>query len=292
LDSFFPVKLDVFFAPNLHFISVSEDIKFVLTVHDLSFEFYKNCYSLKRRLWHRFLNSRLQCKQADIILTPSDNTKSDLKRFYGVDENKIFTVYPGVGLNSREVESNFGSSKFNLPDKYILFLGAIEPRKNILSLVSAYEHGRFFDKGIYLVIAGAAGWKNKNVLHKIKKTQGVLYVGYVSEAEKINIYSKALLFVYPSFYEGFGFPVLEAMSAGVPVITSNRSSLPEITEGAAYLANPFNVADIERGMKKILEDFKLRSLLVEKGKEQCKKFKWNKTAEQFLSVINKYENRN
>ncbi|TAN34038.1 glycosyltransferase family 1 protein [Patescibacteria group bacterium] len=309
-------EVDIFFSPNLNFTALSPKTKFILTVHDLSFELFPEFFSAKQRLWHKMINPRRQCQRADIIIAPSENTKRDLREIYNIEEKKIKVIYPGIchpdppqgGEGSlftagsiippTGVELNCklapqpafgGIMEPANSNPYILFLGTIEPRKNIIGLIEAFEKACPSLPAPYtLVIAGAAGWNNKQIYERAKNSpikDKIKILGYVRPEEKPALYAGAALFCYPSIYEGFGFPVLEAMSAGTPVLTSNRSSLPEITSGAAHLVNPNNVSDMAAGIINILTNEKLRNFLKEKGQEQAAKFLWQEAAEKFLSVI-------
>ncbi len=289
------LKLDIWFSPNLNFTNLSKKVKHIQTVHDLSFEFLPECFTGKQRLWHWFLNPRKQCQKANIILAPSESTRQDVVNKYGIVDNKIQVLRPGLSsdINYQVADNKSGEvrEKYNLPEKYILYLGTLEPRKNIESIIQAYKMN--YELGIKnyeLVIVGSKGWKNKELLGLIENTPGVKYIGYVAKEDKQILYSLSSLFVFPSLYEGFGLPVLEAMSQGVPVITSNRTSLPEMAEHSAYLVNPYNIADIAEAMKEILENEELSKLFSERGKKQAEKFNWGKTAEEFLNLL--YEDRN
>ncbi len=287
------VKLDYFFSPNIGFQSISKSCKHILTLHDLSFEIFPECLSLRRRLWHAVLLPKKQCRMANIIFTPSNNTKRDSIDMYGISEEKVKVLSPGLSnaFVGQEIKiSQEVKQKYSLPEKYVLFLGTIEPRKNIEGVIHAFKMcPDLISQGYELIIAGAKGWKYKSILKSIEQTKGVRYIGYIDPAEKPSLYAGASLFVYPSLYEGFGFPLLEAMASGTPVITSNRSSLPEIAEGSAYYINPYNMSEIAEGMKKILQSSELSNFFVQKGFVQIKKFNWQKTAEQFLASLSSYE---
>lgn len=285
------IKLDYFFSPNLSFHALSKNTKHILTMHDLSFEIFPECFSPKMRLWHTLLSPKKQCKKAENILTPSQNTKRDIEDLYGIDAQKIQVLTPGLDSSFcnrviDESQQKKMQEKYTLPEKYILFLGTIEPRKNIEGVIAAFE---LFQKKCgqeyKLVIAGGSGWKNTKILRVIEKNKNVQYIGYVQNKHKAGLYSGARLFVYPSLYEGFGFPILEAMACSVPVITSNRSSLPEIAGDAAYFVNPYNTAEMALGMERILMDKEVSNFFIQKGKEHIEKFQWKKTAEQFLSFL-------
>jgi glycosyltransferase involved in cell wall biosynthesis len=175
--------------------------------------------------------------------------------------------------------------KYNLPSHYILFLGTIEPRKNIEGLIDAFVVFQKEFPQYHLVISGAHGWKNKRILAAIEKNKNVQYIGYVASQDKSMLYCGATVFVYPSLYEGFGFPVLEAFASGVPVITSARSSLPEIAGDAAYYVNPYNSLEIAEGLRRFVTDPALSTLFIQKGFLQIQKFSWKKMAEQFLASL-------
>lgn len=293
-------NLDYFFSPHLNFTSLSAGTKHILTIHDLTYDLFPNFLTIKQRWWHNFTSPKKQCQSAHLILTPSENTKRDLINYYQISENKIHVIYPGLSSVSfpRKRESTIaepgfpilvGNDKFNLPNKYILFLGTLEPRKNIAGLINAYESAYSNFKTPHdLVIAGAPGWKNKEVKALVKNSplrEKIHFIGFVEEKDKPALYRGASIFVYPSFYEGFGFPILEAMKNGVPVITSNRSSLPEITSGAAYLVNPHRPNEIADGLTRILNSSALAERFSLLGKAQAEKFSWEKSAREWLSLL-------
>jgi glycosyltransferase involved in cell wall biosynthesis len=281
--------IDIWFSPNLNFSSVSSKTKLILTIHDLSFEILPECFSAKRRLWHRVINPKKQCQRADLILVPSENTARDVEGIYGINSKKIRVVEPGLCTNFKKLEINGNNveirNKYNLPEKFILFLGTVEPRKNILGIIEGFKNSELLAIGYELVIAGAQGWKSGPIMEKINNTPGVKYIGYVNEEEKRALYELADLFVYPSLYEGFGFPVLEAMASGTPVIASNRSSLPEVVGDAAVMVNPYNTAELSRAMEQVLKDNAWRDILIKRGKERVNVFGWQRTAREFLNLL-------
>jgi glycosyltransferase involved in cell wall biosynthesis len=283
-------KLDYFFSPNLNFVSLSKDTKHLLTVHDLTFEILPNFLTFKQLAWHRLTRPKKQCRDAQLILTPSENTKRDLISFYNIGAQKIKVVYPGISSSFASNKSTENiKSKYNLPDNFILFIGTIEPRKNLIALIKAFEatFGSLPEK-YYLIIAGSPGWKNNEVLRLIKKSSAkefIRVIGYVEDRDKPDLYRSAKLFIYPSFYEGFGFPVLEAMHSGVPVITSNRSSLPELASGACHLINPHRPAEICDAITKILGDQTYRQKLIANGLLRAKSFNWENAAREWLAQI-------
>lgn len=284
-------KLDYFFSPNLNFVSLLPSTKHVLTIHDLTFDLLSNFLTTKQLLWHRLTRPLYQCKKADTILTPSENTRRDLVSCYKIDGKKIKVIYPGISPIFTEVRSRSDiKTKYDLPEKFILFIGTIEPRKNLKNVISAFESAaKSLTENYHLVIAGSPGWKNSEIKNYIKNSSvknSIHVIGYVADTDKPALYQAASLFVYPSFYEGFGFPVLEAMYSGVPVITSNRSSLPELTAGSCHLVNPHRPAEISSAIVKILSDQNYSKRLIELGKKRSLEFTWEKAANNFLETIN------
>lgn len=295
-------QLDYFFSPNLNFTSLSPHTKHILTIHDLSFEFFPDCFSWKQRAWHRLINPKKQCERADIILTPSENTRRDVIEKYSITEEKVKVVYPGLGgpfkeqgtrlIGGQAVINNEIEKKYNLPENFILFLGTIEPRKNIESIIEAFKSSELpaspaggRTPNYELVIAGSRGWKCNEIFRLIEETPGVRYIGYVAEEDKPALYQLAQLLVYPSLYEGFGFPVLEAMASGIPVITSNRSSLVEVAGGAGFLVNPSNIDEITEGMRLLTSHETLRATLIARGRKQAEKFSWERSAQELVRLF-------
>jgi glycosyltransferase involved in cell wall biosynthesis len=290
-------EVDVLFFPNIIFTGFSPKKKVFLTVHDLSFEHYPETFSLKRRLWHWFINPRKLCQKAEKIIAVSQSTKDDLVNIYNIKPEKISVIYSGVGESFEVIDRNDFrlvaiKEKYSLPYKFILYLGTIEPRKNIIGAVRAYNQLRKIRhpelEKYKLVIAGERGWKSEKIFSEIAESpfkEDIIPLGFVADEDKPAIYNLASLFVYPSFFEGFGFPPLEAMACGVPVVTSNTSSFPETVGPAAIMVDPDKPDEIYRAMKEILLSRDLREKLIKKGLEQAKKFEWKKTAKEFLKVV-------
>lgn len=273
-------KIDYFFSPNIGFSSLTSKTKCILMIHDLSFEIMPECFSWKMRRWHKILRPKKQCEKADIIITPSENTKRDVMDIYKIPGEKIRVLYPGLAHSFFNVET-----KKIVEDPYIFFLGTLEPRKNIFGVIQAFLESGVYKEGVRLVIAGAKGWRCKKLLSSLQKNSYIHYLRYVTWEQKSSLYQNAQAFIYPSLYEGFGLPVLEAMASGVPVITSNRSSLSEVTSGAAYLVNPYNISEMAEGVRLLLRDQNLRQYFVSKGLERSKHFSWQETAKKFLDMI-------
>jgi len=288
--------LDIFFAPNINLLPLSRGIKKIVTFHDLSFERYSDFFSAKQIFWHNFINPGLLAKKADFIIADSFSTKNDLMDIYNISADKIKVIY--LGLNQGSLEKNWtpGASdikqKYNLPEKFILYLGTIEPRKNIIGLIKAFE---LFKKnylplaiGYKLVIAGSKGWLYEDIFRIAKNSSvknDIIFTGFIADEDKKFLYRASSVFVYPSFYEGFGFPPLEAMASGAPTVTSNCSSLPEVAEGAGLMVNPNNISQIAWAINEILSDDDLRKKMIAKGYEQVKKFSWEKCAREMLEIF-------
>ncbi len=286
--------VDLFFAPNLNFISLSRNCRRVITVHDLSFRYFPEFFSAKSRIWHRLVNPEKIYQTADLLIAVSQKTKEDLVNSYGIDPVKIEVIYSGIDpsfyqrFSSQEIESV--KRKYRLPSHFILSVSGLEPRKNLESLIGAYlELKKEMKIKQELVLVGSFHGADRNFKRKIKSLSkgGVRFIGYIDRFERPLLYQLADVFVYPSYYEGFGFPPLESLAAGTPVIASTYSSLPEITGEAALLVDPYNKSEIKNALKKIILDQDLRRNLVNKGFDLCKKYTWEKTAERTLEVFRK-----
>src|SRR3990167_6858863 len=227
---------DVFFLPNLNFASVSRQTKLVVTAHDLSFELFPETFSFTRRLWHFFINFRRLALAADRVIAVSESTRDDLIAQYGVPEGKITVIQSGIGkqfhvMSRNDVDLLRVKEKYHLPYRFILSLATFEPRKNILALIQSYEALQRLSHPVMdkymLVIAGIEGWKCEEVFEAIARSpyrDKIILTGFIADSDKVALYNLASVFVYPSLYEGFGFPPLEAMACGVPVIVSHSSS--------------------------------------------------------------------
>jgi glycosyltransferase involved in cell wall biosynthesis len=291
----------------------TSSFKFILTIHDLSFERYPEFFAskgniginyIRGRFWHKYVNARKICEQANKIITVSESTKNDLMDIYKISEEKIKVIYEGANTSRKsKVESQKSDEekffdikdKYNLPEKFILFLGTLEPRKNIAGIIRAFEilAGGGVEHPIgcstpYLVIAGKKGWLYDDLFKMSEKSRvkdKIKFIGYVDEDDKSSLYELASLFVFPSFYEGFGLPPLEAMACGVPVIASTVFSLSEVVGDAGILVDPYNVNEIAGAMKAVLNDDVLRARLIEKGLKRSEMFSWEKAARESLGVF-------
>lgn len=287
--------VDVFFAPHFLLTPISKNCRKITVFHDLSFEYFPNFFPVRKRFWHEFLNPAQRAKESDGIITVSESTKNDLVKWYKIPEAKIRTIYSGVGEEFKKISLNTETllrikEGYHLPEKFILYFGTIEPRKNLIGLIKAYEifRDRYQLNNFKLLIAGSRGWLDKNIFSVANKSvwrQDIIFSGFVRPEDKAYLYNLASLFVYPSFFEGFGFPPLEAMSCGVPVVCSNTSSFPEVVGEAALMVDPYNFGEIAWAMKEILSDRNLTQDLAVKGLERAKKFSWEKCAQETLEFL-------
>jgi glycosyltransferase involved in cell wall biosynthesis len=294
-------KAEIVLMPNIIFGAVSRKCNLIITIHDLSFERYPEYFSMKRRFWHNFINTKKLCQKAHRIIAVSDSTKNDLISIYKINPEKIETIYSAVhdkfGIIDRNDEKLVRiKEKYNLPYKFIFYFGTIEPRKNISGIIRAYGALQKFaaennnsDLSKYkLVIAGETGWLGEKIFEEINLSRfkkNIRLINSIPDEEKVYLYNLASIFVYPSFFEGFGFPPLEAMRCGVPVIASNNSSLPEVVGNGGVLIDPDKPDEIYQAMKEILAKRELKDSFIKKGLEKAKKFSWKKTAGRVLDVF-------
>ncbi len=286
-------KIDLLHSPN-YTIPYFARCRKVCTIHDLTSYIYPN---RRKRIHGCFfrLMIKLSVANADCIVSVSENTKKDILRIFNDLRTPVECVYQGFGsIYSTKAKTNKLSYKSNVKKPYFLFVSTIEPSKNIERLIDAFcSFSNTTDKKYSLYISGKLGWGYTKVLQKIKtesQNHQIEYIGYVKDDELVNLYRNAHAFIYPSLYEGFGIPPLEAMACGVPVLCSNNSSLPEVVGDAAITFDPYCTKEIESAMKQISSDPKLREELIIRGHSQCKKFSWNNNAEKTISLYQKILN--
>jgi glycosyltransferase involved in cell wall biosynthesis len=291
--------VDIFFLPNLNFAAFSRKVKVVLTAHDLSFERCPWTFSWKRRLWHMFVNFRALARRAHALIAVSESTGRDLVEEIGLLKKKVRIVPSGISKRFCRMDRNDSTlvdvkRRYRLPYHFILFVGTIEPRKNILSLARTFdalvEDGEASD--FEMVIAGTNGWKCRDILEKIDCLSArarIRFTGFVRDEDKPSLYNLARIFVYPSFYEGFGFPPLEAAACGVPVITSNTSSFPETIGEGAIMIDPLRPDDLFRALRELLRDKTLQESLSKCGVVCAARFRWEETAKKTLKVFREVE---
>jgi len=291
---------NLFFMPHINFISLTSGCNSILTIHDLSFLRYKEYFSLRKNIWHQFINIKKLVKKFNLIIAVSESTKNDLVELCNINPEKIRVIYSGISEQFRKIVINDiklleVKKKYNLPEKFIFYLSTLEPRKNVESIIQAYNELRNKNKNLAdmkLVLAGAKGWKANNIFkiwEQSKYQEDIIFLGYVKGDDKVYFYNLASLFVYPSFYEGFGFPPLEAMACGTPVVTSSVSSLPEVVGDSAIMVDPYNINDIATAMEQVLTNQDLANLLIKKSLEQARQFSWQKSAREYLEVFKSFD---
>jgi len=297
LDRWLP-DCDLFHATE-HLLPRLKDARTVLTVHDLIFLLFPE-YHLPLNKW--FLNRfmPLFVRRAHAIIAVSQCTKDDLIRHYTVPSEKITVVYEGVDARFQPVTDldtlTRVRARYSLPERYVLYVGTIEPRKNLNTLLEAFaglkERPATCDLrpatcDLRLVIVGKTGWLYEGFFRRLRELgleDQVIFPGFVPDEDLPAIYSAAELFVFPSLYEGFGLPPLEAMACGTPVVVSNTSSLPEVVGEAGLMVDPRDVRALAEAMERVLTDEHLRAELTANGLERARQFTWERAAQETMEV--------
>lgn len=262
--------------------------KKVITIHDLGFYIFGGQFA---RGWHtRHMRFMLpySISKADKIIAVSQATKQQIVDIFKINPEKVAVTYEGVSEKYRVIkdraEVNKTLLKYRLQAPYILFVGTMDPRKNLVRLIQAFQKVKLGKKDLKLVIVGRKGELYTDELNKLIASGDIILTGYVEEEDMVCLYNGASVFVFPSLYEGFGLPILEAMACGTPVITSNVYSMPEVAGDAALLVDPENVEALAKGIKRLQDETALRSELIAKGLTRASAFTWDKTATATLTV--------
>jgi glycosyltransferase involved in cell wall biosynthesis len=284
---------DVFFTPA-HVIPFTYRGPSVATVHDLGYHYFPEAHPPRQLAYLRW-STRHNGRIARRIIADSQATKNDLIRFDEVEPDKIDVVYPGIDpalrpLSDRE-EITAVLQKYGITPPYLLFLSTLQPRKNLVRLIRAYAAAELPHQ---LVLAGKQGWLAEPILTEVNhqssivnRQSSIVTPGFIADDDKAALLSGATALLYPSLYEGFGFPVLEAQACGAPVLCANSSSLPEVAGEAALLVNPEDTAAITAAIKRLVSDPLLRHELALAGLENVRRFTWGETAVQVLQVLEK-----
>lgn len=292
--------IDVFFSPYAAGIPKSGFPKMVATVHDLVFLRFPEHRGKKLSRYY-FKRHKIAIENCQKIITPSLATKRDLVDFLKVKTSKTQVVPEAAGRNFKQLKDDVTAKRvvgryFEPKTKYILSVGTLEPRKNLSRLVAAYSLlPNALQREYKLVLVGANGWNNSELYRTIKNlnlTDKVILTGFASDNDLPYIYNKASIFVYPSLYEGFGLPPLEAMACGVPVVTADNSSLPEVVDKAALFFDSQNEEEMTEVIKQVLTREGLRQKLISRGIKQAKKFSWERAAKQTLKVFEELNEMN
>ena len=289
-------KIDIFWASEqIAPVNLPKRIKLVLTVHDLTWFYYPQTMKGYSLVFHRLFFEK-SIEKADMILAVSKTTADNLKRnFDSVNFEKIKVIYEGLDDDFKPLVHQKAfiniCKKFNIFKKYILCVGTVEPRKNIETLIKAYSLlGDNIKKEYQVLIVGKIGWCNSRLFKLYKQSRldenHVKFLGYVLKEDLLNLYCGASLFVFPSLYEGFGLPLLEAMACGVPIVCSDIEVFREIADKGALFVNSREAKLLSLAIHKTLNDQEIRHELVEKGLSRSKVFSWHKVAQDFLDIFN------
>jgi glycosyltransferase involved in cell wall biosynthesis len=265
----------------------------LVTIHDvfpLSFPGHSTIFEdLLYRFWLPLILTHF-----DVIITVSQNSKQDICKFLHIGDQKVIVIPAASTKHFRylpQEEVSMLLARYGVIRPYILYVGSVEPRKNLLRMLDAYQLLlRWSDRWKFMIVGARNYWKSYPVAQKVEQLglqDQVIFTGYIPDEDLPALYNGAELFCFPSLYEGFGLPVLEAMACGVPVVTSNCSSLPEVAGDAAILVDPYNVDEIADAMKRVLSDRELAQELRHLGLERAKQFSWEKTARETIAVYEK-----
>jgi len=279
----FPSQPDIFWLPNANFYKFDKQVPTILTIHDLSFIQRSHFFSRKHLVWHHLVNIKNMLDNSAAILAVSENTRREVVRLLSVEPSKVHTVQPGIEKIELSHTEQL-AERFNLKENYVLFVGTLEPRKNISAVINAFDkvHRELPDH--QLVLVGNLGWSYRALMKEIGKRDYVSYLGYVTAKEKYALLKRCRVFVWPSFYEGYGFPPLEATSLKVPCIVSHMTSLPEVMKQQAVYVDPYNISDLEKAMLNILKDQNLSQAL-KKSAENFELPNWLTFAEKLLNIF-------
>lgn len=269
--------------------------KAVTFIYDMVYKAFPDTVSLKTMKTLDY-NLNISCKRADHIITISEFSKNEIVKYMNIEPAKI-SVMP-CGVDSSIYHNKFNKMeildtmiKYGISGNYILYLGTLEPRKNLERLIEAYALlNSQVDDIPQLVLAGKKGWMYDTIFNLVEQYQlkgKVVFTGYIESVDAPILISGALFFVFPSIYEGFGIPPLEAMSCGTPVMVSNQASIPEVVGEAGYYIDPYNVADMCNGMKGLMQNKELRMQLREKGLLRAKDFTWKSSVIKLMDIYNK-----
>lgn len=282
---------DVLFVPA-HSIPLWHPPATVVTIHDLGYRKFPEAHDQAARA-HRIWSTRFSVRAARRIIAVSESTRRDLLELEGVSSSRVRVVHHGCDPTLQPVEQADKLAevrqRYRLPERFFLFVGTLQPRKNLERLILA--HRALLERqpeAPALVLAGQEGWLSTDIVREAKygrSAASVILPGYVAREDLAALLSASEAFVYPSLYEGFGMPVLEAMACGAPVLTSTTSSLPEVAGDAALLVNPLHTNEISQALERLWSDAELRRDLRERGLRRALEFRWERAAQQTLDVL-------
>jgi len=282
-------KIDVCFFTNF-VLSIAAACPMVLTIHDLSVWLYPRTHSLRNVVWARTLVP-ISTRRSRRIIADSNNTKLDIVRLIKAPASKVSVIHLGATDECNpepQPEDEEAIQHYGIIKPYILFVGTLEPRKNLNTLIKSFDKVAKARPDVHLVLAGRRGWLAQAIFDELERRDllgRVRITGYVREEYLPALYRQAAVFVYPSLYEGFGLPPLEAMASGTPVIVSRSSSLPEVVGDAGLYVNPLDTNELAEAMDSIFGDPQLAADLRRKGLERAAQFSWKKAAAETLEIL-------
>jgi len=283
-------KIDVMWVPDPRPTPVSKGVRKITTVHDLAFERFPQHFSWRSRLWFKIVDPRHEIETSSKIIVVSEFTKRELEEVYGVDSAKIEVILEAVPGKLTPVKKvlllDKVRKKYNLPKDYFLTFSTLEPRKNLENVVKGFSiFQRMHPLETYRLVL--AGRKDPKMFGKVflDEHPDVRMIGFVDEEDKAAVYSMARGLLFVSTYEGFGFPVLEGMACGTPVVTSKAASMPEVAGEAALLVDPYDSVKIADAMERLTREITVEECR-EAGLKQVKKFSWTKAAKRTLKILN------
>ncbi len=283
-------RLDVLFIPA-HTVPLIHPKNTIVTIHGLEYEFCPEAYSWFDRFYMRW-SIRKSCRWAKRIIAVSENTKQDLMRLYKVPGKKIDVVYEGISSKARLFPPDrqaVGIPQSQALTKYLLFVGRLEERKNIIGIIRAFEIlKRKYKIPHKLILVGKYGYGENEIKEKVFNSEyksDIILTGYISDEDKYYLLKNADIFLFPTFYEGFGLPILEAQRVGTAVITSNISSMPEVSGEGAVLVDPKSANAIAEAVYKLVSDESYKNDIIKKGLENVKRFSWEKCAREVSSLL-------
>lgn len=284
--------VDRLFLPNQNFMTWRQDTKLIVTIHDLSFVRFPEFFTPFHRFWHRAVNLRRMAERAHRIISVSHHTARDLQELWHIPAEKIRVIHPGLDPIFHEKQNPVPAAlhDLRLPEEYLLYLGTLEPRKNINFILDIFDGIAQKHPQLHLVLAGGWGWETAGIKKRLEQSPNrsrVVLLGYVDRSLKPMLYQQAKAFIFPSFYEGFGFPPLEAMSQGCPVLTSNHSSLPEVVEDGAVTLPVTDVTPWQFCLDEILSAPQHFQAMIARGKEIASGYQWRKAAAETQDLLTK-----
>ncbi len=288
-------RFSIFHGPS-HILPISAHCPMVVTMHDFTFLRYPQYFRLWDRKYYEYMFKK-SAERADHIISISEATKNDLIDFFDIRSEKISVIYSAFDDIFKPLQKSDLldiSQKYSLPEQYVLYVGTIEPRKNILRVATAFDalisSGKIEKKTQFLIV-GPKGWFYKNIIEGVRSLshkEKIRFIGPVYDKDLAGIYQLATVMAYPSEFEGFGYPVLESMRLGTPVLTSRVSSLPEAGGDAALLVDPLNIDEIAAGMEKLIIDEDYRKDLIRKGHQHVEQFSPAKMVKQTMEIYQRF----